>query len=145
MTDKQIKRILLVDDDKNIAELYEMAFSKHDEYELLIAYNSQDGKRMATEDNISLILLDLVFPKEEGLINEEGGPIKLKIHTGYGLLKEFKENEKTKDIPVVILTNLADGHEDEALARNLGAIDYLVKSKHLPRQVIDKIDQILGK
>jgi DNA-binding response OmpR family regulator len=144
MTDKQIKKILLIDDDKAIAELYEIAFSQHDEYELVVAYNSKDGKRMATEDNISLILLDLVFPKEEGLADEEGKPIKIQVHAGYELLKKLKEDEKTKDIPVVILTNLADGHEDEANARRLGAIEYLVKSKFLPRQVIDRIGQILG-
>ena len=107
--------------------------------------SSKDGKRIATENGISLILLDLVFPKEEGLADEEGAPIKIRTYTGYELLKKLKEDEKTKNIPVVILTNLADGHEDEAKARQLGAIDYLVKSKNLPRQVIDKIDQILGK
>lgn len=145
MSDKQIKKILLVDDDKAIAELYEIAFSQRNEYELVAVYNSKDGKRLAAEDNISLILLDLVFPKEEGLVDEEDKPIKIKTHAGYELLKELKEDEKTKDIPVVILTNLADGHEDEAKARKLGAIDYLVKSKYLPRQVIDRIDEILKK
>lgn len=145
MTDKQTKRILLIDDDKAIVELYEMAFSQYDEYELAAAFNSKDGKRMAAEDNISLILLDLVFPKEEGLADEKGDPIKLQTHTGYELLEELKQDKKTKDIPVVILTNLADGHEDEAMARRLGAIEYLVKSKHLPREVIDKIGRILGK
>ena len=139
------KKILLVDDDKAIAELYEMAFDQRSEYELVVAYSSKDGKRIATENGISLILLDLVFPKEEGLADEEGAPIKIRTYTGYELLKKLKEDEKTKNIPVVILTNLADGHEDEAKARQLGAIDYLVKSKFLPRQVIDKIDQILGK
>lgn len=145
MNNDQVKKILLVDDDKAIAELYEMAFDQRSEYELVVAYSSKDGKRIATENGISLILLDLVFPKEEGLADEEGAPIKIRTYTGYELLKKLKEDEKTKNIPVVILTNLADGHEDEAKARQLGAIDYLVKSKNLPRQVIDKIDQILGK
>jgi len=145
MNNDQVKKILLVDDDKAIAELYEMAFDQRSEYELVTAYSSKDGKRIATENGISLILLDLVFPKEEGLADEEGSPIKIRTYTGYELLKKLKEDEKTKNIPIVILTNLADGHEDEAKARQLGAIGYLVKSKFLPRQVIDKIDQILGK
>jgi DNA-binding response OmpR family regulator len=43
----------------------------------------------------------------------------------------------------VILTNLSDKHEDEAMARSLGANDYLVKAKFLPREVIKRIDRIL--
>jgi len=145
MTNNQskIKKVLMIDDDKAMVELYQTAFSLRKEYQLIAAFTSQEGEKLAKQEKPDLILLDLVFPKEEGLLDEMGRPIKIRTHAGYQLLKTLKQDPQTKNIPVVVLTNLPDKHEDEAKARMLGANDYLVKAKFLPRELIEKIDEIL--
>jgi DNA-binding response OmpR family regulator len=144
MPDNKIKKILFIDDDKMITNMYQRAFQKREDYRLLVAANSQDGEKIIREEKPDLILLDLVFPKEEGLFTK-GGPIKINVHAGYKLLEKLKKDPQTKKIPIVILTNLSDRGEEETKARELGADDYLVKARYVPREIIGKIDEILGK
>ena len=60
-----------------------------------------------------IILLDLMMPKMNG------------IET----LKFLKEDPQTSSIPVIILTNLGDREDDIQKAKDMGALDYLVKSQ----------------
>ena len=82
---------------------------------------------MAKEGNPDLILLDLILPK---------------IH-GFNVLKRLKEDEQTKEIPVVVLTNL-EGIKDVNKAIELGATTYLVKASYSLDEVIAKIRQALS-
>lgn len=134
-----IKKILFIDDDKMILDMYQLAFDRRKDYQYLTAATSEQGEQIAKKEKPDLILLDLVFHKEEGII----GPVR--THAGYVLLKILKKDPQTKNIPIIVLTNLADGHEDEDKARKLGADDYIVKAKVLPREVIKRIDEMLGK
>lgn len=140
---EKIKKILFIDDDKMIIGLYRMAFAKRDDFQFLVAEDSEEGEKMVKLEKPDLILLDLVFPKEEGLITESGKVVQIRTHAGYKLLEKLKQDEETKNIPIVVLTNLGDGGEDETKARDLGAFDYLVKSKFVPREVVEKVDEIL--
>lgn len=138
MPDIKIKKILFIDDDKMLTDLYQRAFRKREDYQLFIAANFSDGEKIIKEEKMDLILLDLVFPKEEGLFF--GG---LKVHAGYKLLEKLKKDPETKKIPVVILTNLSDQGEEETKARELGADDYWVKARFVPREIIRKVDEVL--
>ena len=60
------------------------------------------------------------------------------------LLKRLKKNKSTKDIPVVMLTNLA-GSENLEKSLELGAVKYVVKSEHDPSEVVNIAKEILGK
>jgi len=62
---------------------------------------------------------------------------------GFEVLKELKENEETKNIPVIILTNLEET-EDIQKALELGATTYLVKSSYTLEEVVNKIEKALG-
>jgi CheY-like chemotaxis protein len=62
---------------------------------------------------------------------------------GLDVLKKIKENEETKDIPIIVLTNL-EGVEDVEKAIEAGATTYLVKAQYSLEEVIDKIKKILG-
>ncbi|MEX2361902.1 MAG: response regulator, partial [Patescibacteria group bacterium] len=69
-----------------------------------------------------LILLDILLP---GM-------------NGFEVLRKIKASSKSRDIPVIVLTNLGseETDKDRQLALSLGAIDYLVKSYHTPEEMI---------
>ena len=99
-------------------------------YEMVSALNGEVGLRMANPpdgDKPDLILLDLVLPK---------------VH-GFEVLKKLKENPATKDIPIIVLTNL-EGVGDIDKVIELGATTYLVKTQYKLEEVIDKIKAALG-
>ena len=61
---------------------------------------------------------------------------------GFSILKELKSNKKTKNIPVVMLTNLGT-EEDKIKGKKMGAVDYLVKDKFTPAQISNKVKDFL--
>ena len=51
---------------------------------------------------------------------------------------------KTKNIPIIILTNLGDNPDDIQKAKDLGALDYLVKSQISLKELSDRVKKELG-
>jgi CheY-like chemotaxis protein len=82
---------------------------------------------LAKDEKPDLILLDLILPK---------------IH-GIDLLKKLKEDKETKEIPVIVLTNL-EGIKDVNGAVQLGATTYLVKAQYTLEEVAEKVKKALG-
>ena len=64
--------------------------------------------------------------------------------SGFDVLRFIKADDKLKNIPVVLLTNLS-GELDAKKGLDLGAVDYIVKSDLTPREIIDKIKEISDK
>jgi two-component system alkaline phosphatase synthesis response regulator PhoP len=121
------KKVLLIEDEQLIVELYQEAFEEED-FELEVATNGDEGLKKA-ENLPNLILLDILLPG----IN------------GFEVLKELKKNNKTRDIPVIVLTNLGSeqSDSDKHLALSLGAVDYLVKSYHTPEEIAEIVKKRL--
>ena len=63
---------------------------------------------------------------------------------GFEVLKKIKQNPQTADITVWMITNLPE-QMNEATATSYGASDYLVKSDHTQKQVVEKIRAFFGK
>jgi len=99
---------------------------RQDGYEIISALDGEIGLRLAKTKKPDLILLDLILPK---------------VH-GFEVLEQLKGDEKTKDIPVIILTNL-EKMEDVEKAIKMGATTYLVKSNYNLEEVTDKIKNAL--
>ena len=77
------------------------------------------------------------MPKHGGLSNA------LDKESGFEVLENIKKNSVTKDIPVVILTNLDDKMQGNVeRAKSLGAKDYWVKAMHSPAEVLEKVKQL---
>jgi len=96
-------------------------------YEITSALDGELGLALAKEKNPDLILLDLILPK----IN------------GFDVLKQLKEDEKTKSIPVIVLTNLEEMSDIDKVI-GLGATTYLVKTEYKLEDVLSKIKQTLN-
>jgi len=95
-------------------------------FETFSALNGDEGLEMARKENPDLILLDIILPKKDG----------------YTILLELKKDDGTKDIPVILLTNL-ESAEDVQKAFERGATTYLVKSNYKMEDVVKKIREIL--
>ena len=120
------KKVCLVEDDDDIREIYSTKL-KIGGYEVLEAVNGEEGLKVIKEKKPDLILLDIILPLKDG----------------YEVLDELKKDEKTKDIPVILLTNL-ESQEDIVKAFEKGATTYLVKSDYKLQDVVKKIKMALG-
>ncbi|MEK7595452.1 MAG: response regulator [Patescibacteria group bacterium] len=110
-------KILIVDDDLLMIKMYTRIFT-HEGFTALTAQNGPDGLNKARTESPDLILLDVMMPKMNGL----------------EVLSELKKSNDTKAIPVIMLTNLA-GQQDAENALERGAMKYVIKSEHEPKEV----------
>lgn len=119
------KKILFIEDESALHQALTPFFEEAG-YTMLSAFDGEEGIRLAKKEKPDLILLDLILPKKDG----------------FEVLQELKENEETKKIPVVVLTNLGEEiHVERVLA--LGAMTYLVKTNYRPEEMIEKIKEVL--
>lgn len=122
------KRVLLVEDEPLLIDLYQERFSE-EEFQLEIARDGNEALKKA-DLGADLILLDILLPG----IN------------GFEVLRRLKRNLDTRDIPVIVLTNLGSeqSDSDKQLAFSLGAVDYLVKFYHTPDEMVEIINKRLS-
>lgn len=119
------KKILFIEDDNILQKaLFEML--EKENVEFLSAFDGRSGLEMAKKEKPDLILLDLILPKLDG----------------FSVLEELKKDENTKNIPVVVITNLED-LESLQKAMDHGVKSYLVKSEYTLEEICQKIKQIL--
>jgi CheY-like chemotaxis protein len=121
-----MKKILLVDDSKDVRELVAATLDTG-EYELLMASNGADAVAAAGRDRPDIVIMDLAMP---GTLN------------GVEATRLIKQNQETKDIAVVMLSGSSEPKLIEQCLQ-LGAADYLTKP-FSPLQLIDKVEEILG-
>lgn len=125
-TKKEKKKILLVEDDTFILEMYATKLLNFG-YDVLTATDGEEALKIIKDKHPDFILLDLVLPSMDG----------------FDVLKTIKKDAKTKSIPVVLLTNLGE-RKDVETGLKLGANDYLIKAHFTPSEVIEKIQNLIG-
>ncbi|OGH58870.1 MAG: hypothetical protein A2725_03930 [Candidatus Magasanikbacteria bacterium RIFCSPHIGHO2_01_FULL_33_34] len=125
MSEKQ-KVILLVEDDSFLSNIYKTKFEMEG-YQVIVAMDGEVGLNYAKTKNPDLILLDILLPKMDG----------------FSVLKEIKADEKSKNIPVILLTNLGQ-KDDVSKGLELGAVDYLIKAHFKPSETVGKVRKIIG-
>ncbi len=118
-------KILFIEDEQNLQAIMSRYLEKEG-FSVLQAYDGERGSQLARDGKPDLVLLDIILPKKDG----------------FAVLKEMKENPETKEIPVIILTNL-ERSEDIERAVGLGAYSYLVKTNYEPRDIVERIKKIL--
>jgi DNA-binding response OmpR family regulator len=118
---KDLKRILVVEDHKDIAMLVEKRLSKTFEVEL--AFNGEDASDLLNEKEFDLVILDLSLPKK----------------SGFDVLKDLRK--KTSFPPVLILSGL-NAVDDKVKGLKLGADDYLAKPFDM-KELMARIEALL--
>ena len=120
------KTILVVEDEKGMREsLQEILESSG--YAVVTAEDGERALELVVSQKIDLVLLDIIVPRKYG----------------FEVLKELKEIEKTKGIPVVLATNLSDP-TDIQKALDYGATTYLVKANYSLGDIAAKVDEVIG-
>ena len=120
-----MKKILIVEDEQSLLKLLELTF-KGAGYGVVKAINGEEAQASIVKERPDLILLDILLPGESGLV----------------ILEKLKGEKRTRDIPVVMLTNFSEPERVEQ-AKRLGAVDYLVKSSNDPATVLEKVQKYL--
>jgi two-component system alkaline phosphatase synthesis response regulator PhoP len=119
------KRILIVDDEVQLVEMVKMRLEAAG-YEIISAYDGQEGFDKAKRDKPDLIILDLMLPKMDG----------------YKVCGLLKNDARYSNIPIIMFTARVR-EEDERLGRDLGAEEYVTKPFD-PKILLSKIKELLG-
>ena len=117
--------ILLIEDEEMLATMYRTKFEKEG-YQITVALDGEAGLELAKKGTYNVILLDIIMPKLDG----------------FAVLKQLRELDQYKQVPILMLTNLGQD-EDVQKGKKLGATDYLVKANFTPTQVLEKIKGVV--
>lgn len=119
--------ILLVEDDEDNRDLVQFVLMKSKvEIELVVAENGEEAIRLAKERNPSLILMDMQMP----------------VMDGWTAVPLLKQDESTKDIPVIAFTAQAKP-EDRARTREIGCVEHYTKPMD-PEELLALVQKYLG-
>lgn len=116
--------ILLVEDDKFLSGLLYKKLSQ--EFKVEVAGNGAEAFNKIKEGIPRLVLLDLMLPDIDG----------------FKILETLKNEDRTKNIPVLILSNLGQ-KEDQDRCMSLGAAGYMIKAHFTPGEIVDKAKSLL--
>lgn len=128
--EKNKKKVLLVEDDSDISEMYRIRITASG-FEVETAANGQIGIEKMKKFLPDLVLLDIVMPKKDG----------------FDLLEEVRQasdKEKIKKIPIIVLSNLASPI-DIMEGKRLGAQDWWIKAFNTPSQISQKVIDFFNK
>ncbi len=120
-----MKKILVVEDEKMLADMYRERFQQEG-YEIHAAIDAEGGIEILQEVRPDLVVLDILLPQGSGI----------------DFLKNMKEIKEVASIPVIAFSNY-DDTDTKNEARELGAKEYLIKTNHTPREILDKIKYYL--
>lgn len=119
------KKILIIEDEATLQRALTECMTGEN-FAVLSALDGDSGLQLAKLQSPDLILLDIILPKMDG----------------FKVLEEIKKDPKTKNIPVILLTNL-ESPEDIQKAFEKGATTYLVKSDFKLEEVMEKVKETL--
>ena len=124
-----VRKILIVDDDPVVHMLYKRHLEREG-FELLMARNGVEALTVAAQTKPDLILMDVMMPNKDGL----------------SALREFKQNEPTRDVPVIIMTatNAAEYNVSIQEAKLGGAAGLLTKPLS-PTKLVEEVRRIFSK
>lgn len=114
-------RILLIEDEKEICNIYEGILSSAG-YQVTTAFDGEVGSKVAQEGEWDILLLDIMLPNKDGL----------------EILDEINSLGLTKSKKVVILSNI-ENLEVSKKSKSLGASGYVIKSEIKPSELVDLV------
>ncbi|MBP7928254.1 response regulator [Patescibacteria group bacterium] len=126
-TTEKKKVILLVEDERDLVELYSELL-KDSDYNVEVAYDGSTALQKVLSESWDLLLLDIMLPEKDGLT----------------ILEEIKKAANAKRGPIILLTNL---NNEDLIKRafSLGADGYLIKSEISLDDVVNEVKTRLAK
>lgn len=124
----QARKLLIVDDDKFLLDMYSVKF-KEAGFEVTLCPSSTDALKKIQEGLApDAILLDMVMPEMNGL----------------ELLAKLHQEKNAEHSAIVVLSNQGQAGDIEE-AKKIGVDGYIVKASTIPSEVLDKVQDILSK
>lgn len=120
-----MKKILLIEDDPLLIDIYSTKLQQSG-FEIVVVEQGEKALAAIQSETPDLVLLDIVLPHTDG----------------WDILKNLKESEELKHIPVVVLSNLGQKEEIEK-GLNLGAVKYLIKAHYTPSEIVQEIVKLV--
>jgi two-component system alkaline phosphatase synthesis response regulator PhoP len=124
-------KILLVDDDKDFVEATTMVLQSKP-YEVVVAYNGDDGLAKARKEKPDLIILDIIMP----------------VKDGFRAAEQLKKDPDLKKIPVIMLTSFSEKGGETSLSVSQGFTldteDYVDKPV-TPEELLKRVERLLKK
>lgn len=120
------KKIAIVEDDLAISQMYRLKFEAEG-YEVAVAENGQVGLEVIEGFQPDVVLLDMMMP----------------LMNGDEVLRNIRQQEWGKEMPVLILTNMGKEEASKSLD-GLGVHSYIVKAEMTPKQVAERVQEVLG-
>lgn len=121
-----MSKIIIVEDDPMISEIYQKKFSEAG-FEVLSADSGDKVLEIAKNEPVDAILLDLIMPKMDG----------------FEVLKNLRGGGYDPNIKVIIFSNLSQ-REDREKALNLGASGFVTKSEYSPSELVQEVQRLLN-
>jgi two-component system alkaline phosphatase synthesis response regulator PhoP len=124
-----MKKILLVDDDRDFVESTKAVLEE--KYEVVVAYDGDEGIKKAREESPDLIILDVIMPTEDG----------------FSAAEDIKDDPELSKIPVMMLTSFGSRMSETKIPRSRGmdlqAEDYISKPVE-PDELLKHAEQLLS-
>ncbi|MCG2787123.1 MAG: response regulator [Anaerolineae bacterium] len=121
------KRILCIEDEPDMIDLIRLILARHG-YVFDSAPGGEEGLRKVRETHPDLVLLDLMMPDIDG----------------WEVYQQIKADEKTRDIPVIIVTAKAQ-KIDKVLGLQIAKVDDYIAKPFSPAELVESVQRILGK
>lgn len=121
-----MKKILIIEDEEILLELIQKRLIQEG-YQVAVARDGQEGLEKLRQEKPDLILLDIIMPKMGG----------------FEVIEEINKDNKLKSIPIIIISNSGQPVE-LSRAKELGVVDWLIKTDFDPSEVVDKVKKQLN-
>ena len=126
MNDKDIKHILCIEDEPEMIDLIRLILGRRG-FEVLGAAGGKDGLEKVRQVKPDLVLLDLMMPDMDG----------------WEVYQQMKADEKTRDIPVIVVTAKAQSI-DKVLGLHIAKVDDYIAKPFSPQELLNSVDKVFG-
>jgi len=119
--------VVYVEDEQEMIDLVSLILARKG-YNLIGANGGREGLRVIRQEIPDLVLLDLMMPDMDG----------------WDVYQQMKADEKTRDIPVIIVTAKAQSI-DKVLGLHIAKVDDYISKPFSPNELLDSVEKILEK
>jgi two-component system, OmpR family, response regulator VicR len=123
---KQPKRLAYIEDEVEMIDLVRLILGRHG-YTVLGAHGGREGLDLVRKELPDLVLLDLMMPDMDG----------------WDVYHQIKSEERTRDIPVIVITAKAQDI-DKILGLRVAKVEDYISKPFSPQDLIDRVEQVLS-